>query len=334
MSYRNLSKVLLVSIAILACVLCSLSTSWSASRTLQVAYSAINAEYTSLWLSHEAGLFEKNGLNVDLVFTGRVRPVQLLISDTSPIVISTAAPVVDVNLAGTRDVIILSTISVKVGNFLFALPEIRKPQDLRNKIVGIGRVGAKFDLVLQLILHHWNMRPNQDVSLLSLDVHNIWPALEARRIQAGVVDIALRGILKEKGYNELADADQLGIKYAGNGVVTTRKYAKEHPDIVGRFLKAFVGGIHLFQTDKVLALKVMRKYLRITNEEKLVETYQVLRQHYVTVPYPDLEAIDSVIRAKRLLIGQTPELSAKELVDESFMRELDRSGFFRASNLR
>ena len=73
---------------------------------------------------------------------------------------------------------------------------------------------------------------------------------------------------------------------------------REAPDIVRRYLRAYVEALQRFKTDKNFSIRVIGKYSRIADAyiEALEETYQ----HYAvkvmpTVPYPTLKGIQMVL---------------------------------------
>ena len=95
---------------------------------------------------------------------------------------------------------------------------------------------------------------------------------------------------------------------------------RESPDIVKRYLRAYVEGLHRFKVDKKFAVKVIGKYSRVTDQEALEETYQ----HYAVkvmpkVPYPEIGSRSP--KAKSL----PPE----NFIDVSYLKELEQSGFIK-----
>src|SRR5688572_27278220 len=70
-------------------------------QKLRVAYTAFAGTFTILWLGKEAGLYQKHGVDLELLFIGSsTRAVQALLGGDVDIVYSAAGAVVDANLAG------------------------------------------------------------------------------------------------------------------------------------------------------------------------------------------------------------------------------------------
>src|SRR5437762_2394804 len=75
-------------------------------KKIPVAYSALGATQASVYLTKETGLFEKNGLTVDMVYVaGGTRIAQALIAGEFPVALAGGA-IVNANLAGGDIVVV------------------------------------------------------------------------------------------------------------------------------------------------------------------------------------------------------------------------------------
>jgi ABC-type nitrate/sulfonate/bicarbonate transport system substrate-binding protein len=78
-----------------------LGTAAAFAEKLRVAYTAFAGTFTILWVGHEAGLYQKNGVELELLYIGSsTRAVQALLGGDIDIVYSAAGAVVAANLAG------------------------------------------------------------------------------------------------------------------------------------------------------------------------------------------------------------------------------------------
>jgi ABC-type nitrate/sulfonate/bicarbonate transport system substrate-binding protein len=75
---------------------------------LTVGYSAISGDQLPAWVAKETGIFEKNGLDVQLVFfTGGTTAVMALVSADTPISQVAGAGVINSAMAGSDAVLIV-----------------------------------------------------------------------------------------------------------------------------------------------------------------------------------------------------------------------------------
>ena len=80
--------------------------------------------------------------------------------------------------------------------------------------------------------------------------------------------------------------------------------------------------------DKNLATAVMGKYLRTTDQEVLSEAYEIyVQKHLLRVPLPTVEAVKSVLDELAARNPKARELDPRKFFDDSFVRQLETSGF-------
>src|SRR5262249_21233548 len=99
-------------------------------------------------------------------------------------------------------------------------------------------------------------------------------------------------------------------------------------DVVRRYLKAYVEGLHRLKTDKPFSINVIGKYTRISEADALEETYQ----HYAVkvmprVPYPTTRGIQMVLDEIGSRTAKAKTLCTAPLIDVHYLNELEQSGF-------
>src|SRR5436309_4721631 len=98
---------------------------------INVGYSAISGDALPAWVAKEAGIFQKNGLDVQLVyFTGGTTAVMALISADTPLSQVAGSAVVNSVLSGSDSVIVAAGIT-SLNYYLMARPDIKTPEQLK-----------------------------------------------------------------------------------------------------------------------------------------------------------------------------------------------------------
>src|SRR3989304_9181626 len=121
-----------------------------------------------LWVTKDAGLFEKHGLDVTLIYVGgSSKIVQAMLAKDIPIAEIAIPAVIQANLAGA-DLVMLAGPNHKPGQKLMAKSEIKNPQDLKGKKIGITRFGTSDDFLLRYVLGQWGLQPDRDVALIQM----------------------------------------------------------------------------------------------------------------------------------------------------------------------
>jgi NitT/TauT family transport system substrate-binding protein len=299
---------------------------------LKVGYPTVVGAMSVLWVTKEARLFDKQGLDVELIYiAGSSMVVQSMLAKEIPVSEIAIPAVVQANLAGA-DMVMLAGPNHKPGQKILVKPEIKAVEALKGKKIGISRFGTSDDFLLRYALNQWNLRADRDVALIQLGGSpEILAGLSSGTVDAGLLSSPLHLRAVKLGFSLLADLSNSGIDYQGAGVVTTRSFVRENPDVVRRYIRAYVEGLHRLKTDKSFSLKVLAKYTRIAEPEALEETYQ----HYAIkvmprVPYPTTKGIQTVLDEIGTRNAKTKTLTPSSLIDVSFLTELEQSGFIKS----
>ena len=281
------------------------------------------------WIAKEAKLYEKYGLEAELVLLrGSGQSAQAIIGNSILGAPCTLTTVMSADLSGADLVTVAHTVS-GVQSKLLVRPEIKKPEDLRGKRIAVSGFGSLGDFLERYILKKHGLEPTRDVIMLSIGT-------QPDRIQAlinGVVDAADLSYpadvqAERKGYKILWDAKQ-EVSYPSMSVVTRRKWVVEDRDTVMRMVKAHVEGIHLLKTNKEFAMKVLGKYLKTNDRDLLEGSYEIYRKDFISIPYPITQGLQPTYE---YVAAQRPEVwnqKPEAFMDPSFIAELDKSGFIK-----
>jgi NitT/TauT family transport system substrate-binding protein len=127
----------------------------------------------------------------------------------------------------------------------------------------------------------------------------------------------------------LADVAALGLAYQHQGGVTTRRYLREHPDVVRNFVKSYIEAVHRLKTDRTTGMKIAAKYLRLDDKELLQKTYEssIDENKLPTKQYPTLEGIKTILDQLALKDSKAKAAKPQDFVDARFVEEFDKSGY-------
>ena len=294
---------------------------------LNVAYSAISGDALPAWIAKDAGIFEKNGLDVQLVFfTGGTTAVMALVSTDTPIAQLAGAAVINSVMAGSDAALVVGGVT-SLNYYLLGRPEIKTAEQLRGGSVAISRFGSSSDFIARYALQKVGLTPGKDVTIVQIGstTARVDAALTGR-VQATVVNPPASIIAQKRGMTVLADLPKLGLVYQHTSVATTRKYIREHPEIVRRYVKSQVDAVHRIYTDKEASLRALARFIGRTVERDVLEkTWENLLSESVLPrkQYPSLEGIKTILATELKGKPGKPE----DFVDSSFIRELDQSGY-------
>jgi ABC-type nitrate/sulfonate/bicarbonate transport system substrate-binding protein len=313
-------------------ILILISSAWGDAAFAQltkinVGYSAISGDQLPAWVAKESGIFQKNGLDVQLIyFTGGTTAVMALVSADTPMSQVAGAAVVNSALAGSDTVLIVGGIT-SLNYYLMAQPQIKTVEQLKGGSVAISRFGSASDFIARFALSKIGLTPGKDVTLVQIGSTGArMDATLTGRVQATVINPPASFIGQKRGMTVLADLPKLGLVYQHTSAATTRRYIRENPDIVRRYVKSQVEAVHRIYTDKELSMKTLSKYFgRGVEPDILEKTWANLINESVLPKkqYPSLEGIKTILATEAKGKPGKPE----DFVDMTFIRELDQSGY-------
>ena len=147
---------------------------------------------------------------------------------------------------------------------------------------------------------------------------------------ATILSLPANLVAQKKGFNVLADVAALGLVYQHTSVATTRRFIRENPDTVRRYVKAQVEAVHRLKTDKETEIKVLSKYLAGLKDREILETAYARAVADNKLPrkqYPTLEGIKTILEDLAETEPKAKTAKPEDCVDMRFVQELDKSGF-------
>ena len=298
-------------------------------KKITIGYSSISPASSPAWFAYEGGFFRKYGLDAQLIFIeSGSRMVQTLISGDVVAAQVGGAPVVQSNLQGSGVVIIAGLLNTMDYKFVVSR-DITRPDQLKGKTVAVSRVGSSSDFATRYTLEKYGLVPDKDVAILQIGSQPArFSALESGRIHGVMIAIPLTARAAKLGLNILADLQMLGLEYQHTSLAVSQNMIKTQPDLVRNVLKSFVEGIHYAKTHRKEALAILAKYLKTDDADALQEAYESELQALIPEkPYPTLKGIQTILREMGAKDANARSARPEQFVDNSFMKELDSSGF-------
>jgi len=300
------------------------------SAKLTVGYASLSSAQLPIWMAKESGLFAKNGLEVQTVLLTGTAPIMALVAGDTPITSMAGVGIVNSALGGS-DAVIVAGGTVTLDWWLMSRPEVRSPGQLKGGSVAVSSFGTASDFVARFALQKIGLVPEKDVILVQLgDPIMRQAAMESNRVQATVHVAPSTFNAQKKGFNILADVAALGLPYQHTGVVTTRKFIREHPDIVRAYTKAHVEAVYRLKTDRKSGIAALAKYMGGMKDREILErTYDraVADNILPRKQYPTLAGIKMILDSVAEKNPRAAKAKAEDFAEMRFIRELDESGF-------
>jgi ABC-type nitrate/sulfonate/bicarbonate transport system substrate-binding protein len=298
---------------------------------VNVGYSAISGDQLPLWVGKEMGIFEKNGLDVQpIFFTGGSTAILALVSGDVPITQVSGPGLVSSALGGSNAVFVAGGMT-SLNYVLMGKPGVTAAEQLKGGSVAISRFGSATDTIARFALKKVGLTPGKDVTIVQVGSGpDRLAAILTGRVTAAVINPPSNFQAEKKGLAVLADVAKMGLIFQHTGPATTRKYIKEHSDIVRRYVKGHVEAVQRIYADKEGTVKVLGKYMGGNVDREILEKSRdnVLTEALLPKKqYPTMEGLKFVIEDLAERDPRAKTVKPEQFVDLTFIKELDQSGF-------
>jgi ABC-type nitrate/sulfonate/bicarbonate transport system substrate-binding protein len=302
-------------------------------ETVTISYASVSGTRAPLWIAKDLGLYEKYGVEGNLVYIASgITSVNALLGGSVQVIAASGSSAVGAAANGAPVVIMASLGAIAYK--LIANPSITSLQALKGKVIGSSRIGAGSDYALKRLLPKLGLQPGKDVQLIPTGIsesdRRIVIMLQGK-IDAtlATVDNILQLELQGQKVSVLADLLQEGVYTTGSDISTSRQFMKEKRRQLKGFIMAITEAIKVGRGNRDLAFRVYRKYMKVEDPRLLDSMYRnYLLGTIPQKPYPRAEALQNDIEDLSYTYPQLKGRRIEEFTDLSIVKELESEGFF------
>jgi ABC-type nitrate/sulfonate/bicarbonate transport system substrate-binding protein len=152
---------------------------------------------------------------------------------------------------------------VKLPYVLVTRPEIKRPEDLRGKSLGIVLIGDLSDRLSRATVTRMGLPP-QSVTIRPIggSQGERYQAMAAGIVQGVIITPPLDVRAKKEGFNVLYRLIDLNLPFIYSSLHTSYKMLRERPDLVQRMVAAFAEIVHFVEKNPDKAKASMGKAMR------------------------------------------------------------------------
>lgn len=308
----------------------SASAALAADR-LRIAYSSISAAYTGIWVAQDAGLFAREGLDSQIIFIGSATQLaQVLVAGDVDIASLGGGPVMAASLSGAD----LKVIGNNVNKLIFSIhakPEIKNLEDLRGKRIAVSRFGSSADIAARAALRKFKMDPAKDVNLMQLGtMSNMFGALKSGAVEASVVSPPTQFMSEKMGFKEIVNITAMDLAYPNPSMAVPGDLIRKKPDLIDRFMRAYVRGMHRAKTNRESTIKTLAKYTTITDTAILTRAYDFYMEKILErAPYINMQGMQNALDDVARTVPAAKTAKPEQFVDLRFLDRLEKSGLLK-----
>jgi NitT/TauT family transport system substrate-binding protein len=306
-------------------------TQVSAADRVRIGYSSISGAYTPIWVAHDAGYFAKEGLQDDIILIpSGTQLAQVTVAGEIEIGSLNGSSAIAAALQGA-DLKIIGNSGNKMVFSLYVRPEIKSVEALKGKKIGITRFGSAPDISVRYALRKYNINPDKDLTLIQLGfMATVAAGLQGGSIEGGVVSPPTQFAVDKAGFKELISITDMDFAFPNPALVAVGPIIRSKPDVINRFIRAYVRGIHRARTDREFTYKSMAKYTKIQDQSVLQKAYDFYMSKVLEkAPYINMTGVQNVLDDLVKTVPAAKSAKPEQFVDMRFLDTLEKSGLLK-----
>ncbi len=283
-------------------------------------------------IAKDAHLFEKNGLDVDMIYIGASSVIVQSMLSGSANLAGFAGPAVISNVARGGDIIQVAAMAPYFTQSVIVRPDIRDLRSLQGKKIGVTRFGSVTDLALRALLEHNAIK---DVTVLQMGgFGEAVAALSRGAIDGAVLSPPHSFRMIKEGFRELVsrkDLKNLGTGFLTQGIAARKSFAATHRDVVVRLIKATLEATKYGIVNEEFTKQEISRYLKLSDPDLLRQSYSYVAESFVKEPFIPEATVQSLVQRMvqlNLIDAKAAQsIPTSAYYDNSYVAELKQSGF-------
>ena len=291
---------------------------------LPISASSKTLGYSPVWVASRQGFFEKQGLDVQVVFVeGADKSVMALIGGSTFVAAGAADAMMGAVEQGL-DLVAIGGVINGLTHFILGGKKFHTYEDLRGATIGSSGLASGTTFVLRRVLKTKGLEFGKDYKLLN--VGGSGPALAAMvagRVDGGIIAIPLGYEGVELGLNLIGKVNEVIPDYQLTVLTVKRSWVEKNRSTAVRFMKAMTQAMRWLYDNKEPAIDFLAKEMKLKPQQAR-RGWEYYTENKIWNPNTDinLEGMKVVgqINAERLP-GKGPLPAPTKSVDMSYLQE-------------
>jgi ABC-type nitrate/sulfonate/bicarbonate transport system substrate-binding protein len=277
--------------------------------SIRIIYSALTASNGPVWVAADQGLFEKYGLDVQIVHGRGASPIQALVGGTVELGHFAGASVIQANLSGS-DLVFVAAQSNYVVLSIWTRKDspIRTLAELAGKSIGVSAPGSATHTTTRAALRKAGMADKDMKFVHHGALPEIFVSLDKGLVDAGVASAP------RPAFRELVDLATQRIPFLQGAIIVNRGYLQRERSVVLNFLKGFVEAMKLVREKPEVATASLTKHLRIPPDIAR-SAYRSFVNVWEEVPYVRAESVQAILDGM-VTMQERGRVTRKDILDD------------------
>ena len=282
--------------------------------TVRIAFNGFGGT-PPLYLGQDAGIFKKQGLQLELIFiAGGSLSLQALIGKSLDLLMTGGPPVLNAYLQGAKIKIIGGVTNLLPYRFIVT-SAIRSREQVKGKTIGISRFGSNTDYVVRLALNQFALTPS-DVQIIQVGGSKArLAALRSGAIQATVLSPEEALVVQKLGFSVLLDFVEKGIEFPHVNFVAREDYLESQAQTVRMFLKAYLEAVRYYKSHRAEAVAKIMTLNKLSDRQMAETVYDVSVRATPDDAKPTIRGVEAMLDGAAKENPKVKALTVQQLLD-------------------
>ncbi len=282
------------------------------------------------WFAEEARLYPKYDLDFQLVYIASSGIVTAAMSGGSgSVAIVGGEGPIRAYLSGNTDFVFIGSVKNVLTHSIMGKGDIKRPEDLRGKRIGVGRIGGNSHYFTQFAMRLKGLDPLKDANLIQTGgAPETFLALATGAVDAASITTPQDTRAAFQGFNYVIDGREIKPPYVATGFVTLRSVIAKRPKVISQFMRMMAESYKIMVTDRDLAFRLMARKIGLTDRKVFDAAYgaelKVLEPRLDIKPIAIQATLDEIAKTD----PRAKQVKAEQLIDRRFLEEMEKDGTF------
>lgn len=294
---------------------------------IKIGYPTQGASMLPLWVAEDAGIFDKYGIDAELIYIAGTPKVQETLNGGSiDVGLSVPESVGKSKVAGI-DTVILSAIADRIAVYVYGQKDAdpsNVAEELKGKTLITAAEGSLYDHLAQFFIRENGLTPNEDVKLLHMGGEGDRTAAFLKGDgDFYVVAPPTSFKMDDMGHPQVYDFIEKEVLLSG--LTMKRDYYEENPELAKALVASLIEANAYIANNKEEAIESVMKWTGIDDPELAKKTYEVTIDTIPQKPFVSDESVQFFLDNSDS--EEVNNMQPADLVDDSIVKELDESGW-------
>ncbi|HWL13114.1 MAG TPA: ABC transporter substrate-binding protein [Ureibacillus sp.] len=294
---------------------------------IKIGYPTQGTSMLPLWVAKDAGIFEKYGVNAELIYIAGSPRVQETLNGNGIDVAITGIEAAGNAKAAGMDSVTFTALANKMALYIYASKDIdtsNLKESLKGKTIIAGLEGSLYDYLAQDYVRSLGLEPKKDVKFLYMGGEGDRTAA----FMKGDADLYLVAPptafkIDDMGYPKIHDFSEQDVLISG--LVMKTKDFNDKQELAEVLAASMIEANAYIKKNKEQTLEIIAKWTGIDDPELVEKTYDTNLFTIPDKPYITDETVQFYLDN-----SQIPEVKAMkpaDLINNSIVEKLDEAGF-------